>query len=1109
LTGYKQEKLINANITDILLGEDKKTFEKNIIRMEKGCQFSYEYKNLFFKTKNGSLKPILIILHTVEYENESAGLCMVVDRTDDKVYEVLYKSLSEINQLIILTDDKELLLQSVCDALVNKAGFSLAAVGTIDKSTKLFNIKFISSTNKRFSDIMKTLTISVDSSIKEGQGTVSLAYNTKKIAFITDVLNDERMAAWRRYQKDLFVYSVCSIPLLKNNKVKYILVVYSSLSDFFTSKHIDLLKELQMDLSFALEQIQSHEDIVLLSKAISKTHEWAVITDKEGKLLYANKAVSDISGYKKDELIGKKPNIFKSGYHDKRFYERLWKTVTSGKEYSCRFINRAKDGSIFHLDSIIIPITRNGKIHRLVDLSRDVTKETLFSKRLEFQSSIYETLYRLTNLSIDIKNKEEYLINISKVFTDHAKIDISFIITPNNKGLELTAQHTNSEEFKHLASVSKNLFEKLYFTKDSNAPFMKTLRYGKIYIQNDIVKESCYPFSKLAETYDLGSCCSMPIIQEGKVFAVLIMVSKQKSLFDNRLYKLLSTASRQIEFILNHFKENRFHNIVLKALDTGFEFVVITDKNFNIIYANKTVQRLSGYKEEELIGKHHSVFSSHKHSKKFARHFYNTVTSGKTYSGVITYRIKNGKLLDFISAVVPYKINNNIEYYIGVGKKLTKKEALLKQMEKMLKEDRLTGLLNAKAFEESLENLLSESKKKEHIGAVAIINPLSFKNINEAFGFQKGDKLLNQIAKRLKNSVFDVDIIAKLESDRFGLILNDLKNEEASLIASSKILSELAKPYKIEQDVIVLSFNIGLSLFPKDAYSSKELIDKAQLALADAKNKGENQIGFFRKDFENRASKVLKLRAELEFAVKKREFLAYYQPYVDRDARIVGAEALIRWEKGKKLIPPMDFIPYLEETNLIIDTEDTFMETVLGFIQKLKSQKIRPVPVSVNLSAKSLNNKQLFINVLDKLKNYQIEPYYLRIEIIERLFIENFDYLKELMNKFKKQNISFAVDDFGTGYSSLSYLAKLPIDYLKIDISFVKALDSQQVRSVVKSIIFLSKELGIKTIAEGVEDKEQFEILKNMGCDYFQGYLFHKPMPENNFKEILSIIKSI
>ena len=1108
MTEYQQEELLNASITDILLGEDKKTFEKNIKRMEKGCQFSYEYKELFFKTRNGSLKPIFIISHTIEYKNEYAGFCMVIDKTDEKVCEVLYKSLSEINQLIILTDDKESLLQSVCDTLIEKAGFSLAAIGTIDKKTKLFNIRFISSKEKRFSDIMKTLTISVDPSVKEGRGTVSMAYNTKKTAFITDVLNDERMAAWKQYQKDLFIHSVCSIPLLRKNKVEYILVVYSSVSDFFTSKHIDLLEELRMDLSFALEKIQSQEDIVLLSKAISKTHEWAVITDNKGTVIWANKAVSDISGYKKSELIGKKPNIFKSGYHNRHFYDKLWKTVTSGREYSCKFINRAKDGSLFYLDSIIIPITKNGRIHRLVDLSRDVTKETLFSKRLEFQSSIYKTLYRLTNISIDVKNKEEYLINLSKVFTEHTKIDISFILTPTGKGLELTTQHTNSEEFKHLASISKSLFEKLYFSKDNRAPVIKTLKYGKIYIQNDIVKESCYPFNKLAETYDMGSCCSLPIIQKGKTFAVLVMVSKQKNLFDKRLYELLSTVSRQIEFILNNIEENRFHNIVLKALDTGFEFVVITDKNFNIIYANKTVQRLSGYKEEELIGKHHSIFSSHKHSKRFARHFYKTVTSGKTYSGVITYRIKNGKLLDFISAVVPYKINDSIEYYIGVGKKLTRKEALLKQMDKMLREDRLTGLLNAKAFAESLENLLIEAKKEETVGAVAVINPLSFKNINEAFGFQKGDKLLNQIAKRLKDTVFDADIIAKLESDRFGLILKNLENEEASLIASSKILSKLIKPYKIEQDTVVLSFNIGLSLFPKDASTPKELIDKAQLALADAKSKGENQIGFFRKDFENRASKVLKLRAELEFAVKNREFLAYYQPYVDSDSRLAGTEALIRWEKDKKIVPPMDFIPYLEETNLIIDVEDDFMETVLGCIHKLKSQKIKPIPISVNLSAKSLNNKKLFENVLNKLNNYQIEPHYLRIEIIERLFIENFDYLKELMNKFKKQNISFAVDDFGTGYSSLSYLAKLPIDYLKIDISFVRALDLQQARSVVKSIIFLSKELGIKTVAEGVEDKEQFEILKNMGCDYFQGYLFYKPMPESQFKEILSTTKT-
>ncbi len=1104
-TGFSKRKLLTTNVVDILYGEEKDTFIKNLNRRSEGCKFSYQYKNLFFKTKIGSIKPIFLFSDTIDYEDSPHGFCMAIDRTEDKACEILYKSLSEINQIIMLTDDKDKLLKSVCNALVYKAGFSLAAIGKVNKNTQLYSVEFVSSKEEKYAETLKKLTISVDPLIKEGRGSVAEAYRTKQIAFISDVVNDKRMSAWRKYQKELSVYSACSIPLLKNGEVEYILVVYSSVTDFFTSQHIDLLKELQLDLSFALEKMRTQRDIELFSKAIAKSHEWAVITDKNGKILYANKAVSDISGYDKRELTGKNPNVFKSGYHNRSFYTKLWKTVMSGNEFSCRFVNRAKNGSLFYLDAIIIPIKHNGKVHRLVDLSRDVTKEVLFAKRLEFQANIYNILYRLTNLSVSIKNKDDYLENLLSIFNEYANIDIAFIMSIDKEGLSLKAQTIKSEDYEQLPQISKKFFEKLYFSGNRTAPVFKTLRNGKIYLLNDIVKESCFPFNKLAETYNMGSCCSIPIIQNKSAVSSLVIISKQKNIFDAKLYKLLSIVSRQIEFILNKIEEDKFHNIVLTALNTGFEFVVITDKNFNIVYANKTVQKLSGYTEKELIGKHHSIFSSRKHSKEFAKKFYETLKGGKTFSGIITYKIKNGQLLDFISNIVPYKINNSIEYYIAVGKKLTKKESILKEMERMLHEDRLTGLLNSDAFLKSIERFLINNRYEDSIGAVSIINPLSFKNINEALGFEGGNELLKQIADRLKKNVFELDVIAKLESDRFGLILKDLKNEESSLIASLRILHELIKPYKVGNKTIILSFNVGISLYPKDAVTSKELINKAQIALAEAKSKGENQIGFFRRDFENKASKIIKLRAELETAVKENEFLAYYQPYVDSDRQIAGAEALIRWQKGKKIVSPMDFIPYLEQTNLIVAVENNFSDTVLRYVKKLKASDIEPVPISVNLSAKSLNRKSLFRGILSKLKRYDVEAKYLKIEIIERLFLENFDYLKALIQKFKERGISFSVDDFGTGYSSLSYLAKLPVDYLKIDISFVRAIDSRQTRGVVKSIIFLSKELKIKTIAEGVETKEQFEILKNMGCDYFQGYLFYRPMPDDEFFKLLSL----
>ncbi|MEM3846353.1 MAG: GGDEF and EAL domain-containing protein, partial [Candidatus Parvarchaeota archaeon] len=377
---------------------------------------------------------------------------------------------------------------------------------------------------------------------------------------------------------------------------------------------------------------------------------------------------------------------------------------------------------------------------------------------------------------------------------------------------------------------------------------------------------------------------------------------------------------------------------------------------------------------------------------------------------------------------------------------------------------------------------------------------------NEAFGFGTGNSLLIEIANRLKGSLRSYDKVAKLESDRFGILIKDLKAHEDILVVASKILLDLTKPYNIKNQKISVSFNIGLSLFPKDASSAEELLNKAQTALSDARRKGENQIGFFRKDLEEEALKILQIKADLELAILNKEFIPYYQPYVDSNRRIVGAEALMRWNKDGKIIMPGEFIEQLEQTNLIVDAEDQLIETVLF---DLKAFGNKAVPISINLSAKSLNQRRLSDQLLSNIFYYNIPKHLLKIEILERSLLNNFDYISSLIRELKVHNVYFSLDDFGTGFSSLSYLSKLDVEMLKIDISFIRDLQNQKTKSIVGSIIYLAHSLGIKTTAEGVETTEQFETLKAMGCDYFQGYLFYKPMPKGIFENTMQTFMQV
>ena len=627
---------------------------------------------------------------------------------------------------------------------------------------------------------------------------------------------------------------------------------------------------------------------------------------------------------------------------------------------------------------------------------------------------------------------------------------------------------------------------------------IKAIRFNRVYILDNF--ENLNIAETINNEFNVGSCCAIPIVKKNKNIGAIVLISKHKSFFDKQSYKLLNMLEKQISETLNKLEERKFHEIILSALDMGFDFVIVMDKEFNILYTNKTVKDFSGYEKDEIIGKHHSMFKPFKGNKDIRDKFYETLSKkGKPFSGVLSVRKKNGSSEDFITSVMPFKYKGKVEYYILVGKQLSNEEKLMEELNYILHYDRLTNLPSYNTFMESLERFIIRAKAEKLMGAIAIINPLSFKKINEALGFDAGNEALKNIADRLKESVFKFDMVAKLESDRFGLLLKDLKQEENVITALTRIINNLTEPYNINGKNIHVSFNIGVSLYPKDGDNPKDLINKAQVALAEAKSRGENQIGFFRKDFETEATKVLSLREQLHSALENKEFVPYFQPYVGADERIAGAESLLRWKRYDTVVPPMEFIPYLEQTDLIKRVEIHVLENVITTIKDIKKK----LPISVNMSKKSLINPNLFRIVMDRIEKHNLDPSLLKIEIVERSFIDNFARLNELIENFKSKGIGFSIDDFGTGYSSLSYLSKLNVESVKIDISFVREITkSKHTRNIVETIIFLSKKLNIKTIAEGVETKEQFEILKDMGCDYFQGYLFYKPLPKEEFKKV-------
>lgn len=891
------------------------------------------------------------------------------------------------------------------------------------------------------------------------------------------------------------IHSLCALPVFKNN-AKYILIIFSPYKDVFKKDFTDILNEFKNSVSIAVSKIETEKEKTLLENAIENSPNWFLITNENGVIVSANRTVENISGYSRNELIGKKTSIFNSARRSREFYKNLWNTIKSGKIWQGVIPNKTKDGNIFYLDEHIIPVSNgNGKPFKFISIGRNITNEVLLKRKLKIEVKLYNILHSITQAAIEAKTEDEFLRDVTKILTEIGELELSFY---TDEKLNVKFYHIKDKSYRSFLDKVPQVMEEAN-KHGINLPITKAIRFNKVYILDNFGKLSFPKVENLKREFNIGSCCAIPIVKNSNNAGSIVLISKHESFFDKQSYKLLTTLQKQLSETLNKLEERKFHKIILSALDMGFDFVIVMDKEFNILYVNKTVGDFSGYEIKEIIGKHHSIFKPFKGNRDIRDKFYDTLSKGKSFSGVLSVRKKNGKSEDFITSVVPFKYEGDAEYYILVGKQLSNEEKLMEELNYILHYDRLTDLPSYNTFMESLERFIIRAKSENLTGAIAIINPLNFKKINEALGFDAGNETLKSIADRLKKSVFKYDMVAKLESDRFGLLLKDLKQEENVITALTRIINNLTQPYNINGRNIHVSFNIGVSLYPKDGDNPKDLINKAQVALAEAKIKGENQIGFFRKDFETEATKILSLREQLHRAFEDKEFVPFFQPYVDAKERIAGAESLLRWKRLDTIVPPMEFIPYLEQTDLIKRVEIQILENVITTIKDLSKN----FPISVNMSTKSLNNPNLFQVVMERIEKHRLSPSLLKIEIVERSFIDNFTRLNELIENFKSKGIGFSIDDFGTGYSSLSYLSKLSVESVKIDISFVREITkSKHTRNIVETIIFLSKKLNIKTIAEGVETKEQFEILKDMGCDFFQGYLFYKPLPKEEFKKV-------
>ena len=545
-----------------------------------------------------------------------------------------------------------------------------------------------------------------------------------------------------------------------------------------------------------------------------------------------------------------------------------------------------------------------------------------------------------------------------------------------------------------------------------------------------------------------------------------------------------------------------------KVFDSTSEGVIITDLRGTIQDVNDAFTVITGFSKEEVIGGNPSILQSGRHSADFYEAMWQSILRTGSWRGEIWNRRKNGGLFplwETISTV--FDENGEATHYVSVFTDISSIKETQEQLDFLAHHDPLTELPNRLLLNDRMQHAIDRASRTNTGVAVIFLDLDRFKVINDSMGHPAGDELLLEVSQRLHNTLREVDTISRQGGDEFILLLEDFVNTSSVLSSAHKVLQTFGEPFHVAGRELIITASLGISIYPDDGRDAMELIRNADAAMYRAKEYGGNQFWFYTEDITRQAEKRVDMEQALRDALAHGELELYYQPQIDLTRnRIIGVEALLRWDRpGNGLILPGDFIPLAEETGLITPIGEWVLYSACRQMQHWLRDGLELQRIAINISPIQIRRSNLAALVKDALRTTGLAPEFLELEVTEAVFMHDTEDTGETFAHLDTIGVQLALDDFGTGFSSLSYLKNFRFDRLKIDRSFIRGvLDKSSDQSIASSIITLGHSLGMDVVAEGVENQEQLQWLRERGCDEGQGYLFSRPV---NASEIQNLIR--
>ena len=560
----------------------------------------------------------------------------------------------------------------------------------------------------------------------------------------------------------------------------------------------------------------------------------------------------------------------------------------------------------------------------------------------------------------------------------------------------------------------------------------------------------------------------------------------------NRLQEALHTRDEALKASTAHLR------LAQRVIEASLDGIIITNKHGIIESVNPKFTQVTGYSEVEAIGQRTTLLSSGRHSEDFYRHMWVELHNNGYWQGEIWNRRKNGQVYpEWLTITAIYDDDGDIAQFAAIFSDISDRKKDEERIRRLAFFDDLTGVANRRLFQDRLEQAISNAQRHRHRLAVLFLDLDMFKRINDSLGHVVGDEVLKVVAGRLAHTVREGDSVARLGGDEFTIMVPEVDTLDGLTVLAQRINEAISEPISIGSHELYISTSIGISIYPDDGNSSEELIKNADAAMYRVKADGRGSFHRYTDALHYDSVRELTIETRLRKAIKDQMFEVKYQPKIDlQSGELRGFEALLRWhDKSSGLVvSPGEFIPVAERLGLISVLGEWVIEAVCNHLVSWVDDGLNVVPVAVNISVQQLMKGDLAATVKRIVQNTGARAHWLELEVTESCFIpEQADRIAQILHDLRAQGVNISIDDFGTGYSSLSYLRRLPLDALKIDRAFVTdvAHNDDDAR-LASTIIAMAKGMGLKVIAEGIENEEQLNFLREHNCNEGQGFMFAK-----------------